>query len=649
MNPVLSCREDLEYKNAGAFAAWAEVYDRQDNPLLHLEERFLERMLPDTNDRSILDLGCGTGRWLDRLARLGTPQCSIGLDASPEMLAVAARRELPGTNLINALLPTIPVSSASVDLILASFVLDYIDDLDLCVSEMDRVLRDQGDVFITDMHPRTAIELGWERRFSLANSKHVLTVHHRPIEAVMQLMDQNGFELFALHEPCFGHTERSIFYNHNMPNEWQAAEEKPAVYLLHFRKGMEPRRQITQGHLLIEGAQCVLGESEAISANVTIYHENIENTYSCNLEKDESRLRINLEGYVLFPGLINAHDHLEFALFPRLGAPPYGNATEWALDIQERFAATIALHKRVPRATRLWWGGLRNLLCGVTTVCHHNPIDPLLRDGGFPVKVMTGFGWEHSPQFAKDLCTAWEQTGPEEPFIIHACEGTDSIAASDLQVLKEADAIGPRTVLVHGLALNTDDIQYLNRHGASLVACMSSNQFLFQQTASLEQVRLIERLALGSDSPLTAVGDLLDEIRFCRDVIGMSASMLYAAVTEKPLRILRLKGGERRIVPGSPADIFAVRASGLTPAEQLASLSWQDVELVMVAGSVRLASSEMLGRLPVSCVQGLNPIIVDGVVRWLAAPTAQMFQAAADILGPDSVSLCGRSISVTEL
>jgi cytosine/adenosine deaminase-related metal-dependent hydrolase/ubiquinone/menaquinone biosynthesis C-methylase UbiE len=649
MNPVLSFREDLENKNAGAFAAWAEVYDRQDNPLLHLEQRFLDRILPDTNGRSILDLGCGTGRWLDRLARLGTPECSIGLDASPEMLAVAARRGLSRTDFIEAVLPSIPVSSASVDLILASFVLGYVDDLDLCASEMDRVVRDQGDVFITDMHPCTAIELGWERRFSLANSKHVLTSHHRPIAAIVQLMDQNGFELLALHEPCFGHPERAIFYSHNMPKEWQATEERPAVYLLHFRKATKLRRQTTQGRLLIESAQCVLGDGEAVSADISIYKRNIEKTYRRKLGKDDPRLRINLDGYVLFPGLINAHDHLEFALFPRLGAPPYGNATEWALDIQDRFAATIALHKRVPRATRLWWGALRNLLCGVTTVCHHNPIDPVLRDGGFPVKVMTGFGWEHSPQFAKDLCTAWEQTGSEEPFIIHACEGTDSTAASDLQVLKEANAIGPRTVLVHGLALNADDIQYLNRHGASLVACMSSNQFLFQQTASLEQLRLIERLALGSDSPLTAVGDLLDEIRFCRDVIGMSASMLYAAVTEEPIRILRLKEGEGRIVPGSPADVFAVRASSLPPAEQLASLSWQAVELVMVAGSVRLASSEMLARLPDSCVQGLNPITIDGVVRWLAAPTVQMFQAAADILGPDSVSLCGRRVSVTEL
>ncbi|MEG9437453.1 methyltransferase domain-containing protein [Edaphobacter sp. HDX4] len=649
MNPVLSFREDLEDKNAGAFAAWAEVYDRQANPLLHLEQRFLERMLPDTNGRSILDLGCGTGRWLDRLARLGTPECSIGLDASPEMLAVAARRGLSGTNFIEAVLPSIPVSSASVDLILASFVLGYVDDLDLCASEMDRVVRDQGDAFITDMHPCTAIELGWERRFSLANSKHVLTAHHWPIAAVVQLMDQNGFELLALHEPCFGHPERAIFYSHNMLKEWQAAEERSAVYLLHFRKATKLRRQTTQGSLLIESAQCVLGDSEAVSADISIYQRNIRKTYRRKLGKDDPKLRINLDGYVLFPGLINAHDHLEFALFPRLGAPPYGNATEWALDIQDRFAPTIALHKRVPRATRLWWGALRNLLCGVTTVCHHNPIDPVFRDGGFPVKVMTGFGWEHSPQFAKDLCTAWEQTGSKEPFIIHACEGTDSTAARDLQVLKEADAIGPRTVLVHGLALNADDIQYLNGRGASLVACMSSNQFLFQQTASLEQVRLIERLALGSDSPLTAVGDLLDEIRFCRNVIGMSASMLYAAVTEEPVRILRLKEGEGRIVPGSPADVFAVRASSLTPAEQLASLSWQAVELVMVAGSVRLASSEMLARLPDSCVQGLNPITIDGVVRWLAAPTVQMFQAAADILGPDGVSLCGRRVSVKEL
>src|SRR5689334_8313466 len=47
----------------------------------------------------------------------------------------------------------------------------------------------------------------------------------------------------------------------------------------------------------------------------------------------DARMKLDLEGYEVLPGFINAHDHLEFNLFPRLGAGPYRNATEWARDI----------------------------------------------------------------------------------------------------------------------------------------------------------------------------------------------------------------------------------------------------------------------------------------------------------------------------
>jgi cytosine/adenosine deaminase-related metal-dependent hydrolase/ubiquinone/menaquinone biosynthesis C-methylase UbiE len=639
----------LKDANADGFAKWAEVYDEQDNPLLNLEERFLSRMLPDTNGRHILDVGCGTGRWLERLVLSGKPECTSGLDASLEMLDVAKRRPLANTRFIHAQLPTIPVNSASVDLILASFVLSYVHDLDSCALEIARVLRDGGDVFITDMHPRTAVQLGWERRFSSANNEYVLKAQNRSVEKIINVMDVSGFRLLASYEPCFGQPERAMFYSHRMDDAWQAAQGKPAIYLLHFRKAVESLSQEDQSRLLIERAHCAVGEHEVIRANVSIYRKRIEKLVSSGIhEHGHPDARIDLDGYVLFPGLINAHDHLEFALFPRLGAPPYRNATEWALDIQGRYATTIAQHKQVPNAVRLWWGGLRNLLCGVTTVCHHNPIDPVLCDPGFPIKVLTEFGWEHSPAFAKDLASSLQQTGAAEPFIIHACEGTDSVAANDLHELMQVGAIDHRTVLVHGLALSTEDIEHLNRLGASIVTCMSSNYFLFGQTPSLEHLQLVERLALGSDSPLTSIGDLLDEVRFSKEVRGTPASMLYACVTEKPAQILRLRQGEGRIRPGSPADVFAVHASNLSPSESLTSLRWNDVELVLVDGIVRLASSKMLKLLPETVVQGLNPIVIDGVVRWLAAPTIHMFEAAANILGQNNVSLCGRTISVME-
>src|ERR1019366_4544725 len=81
----------------------------------------------------------------------------------------------------------------------------------------------------------------------------------------------------------------------------------------------------------------------------------------------------DLSGHLLLPGLINAHDHLEFNLFPRLGGGFWPNAQAWAAAVYSPDCSPVKEHRTVPRAVRLAWGGIRNLLCGVTTVAHHNP------------------------------------------------------------------------------------------------------------------------------------------------------------------------------------------------------------------------------------------------------------------------------------
>src|SRR5690349_509805 len=86
---------------------------------------------------------------------------------------------------------------------------------------------------------------------------------------------------------------------------------------------------------------------------------------------------VDLGGAYVYPGLINAHDHLELNNFPRLKwRDRYANAGEWIADFQPRFKTDPQLIEpmRVRIEARLYRGGLKNLLSGATTVAHHNPL-----------------------------------------------------------------------------------------------------------------------------------------------------------------------------------------------------------------------------------------------------------------------------------
>lgn len=353
---------------------------------------------------------------------------------------------------------------------------------------------------------------------------------------------------------------------------------------------------------------------------------------------------IDLDGYIALPGLINAHDHLQYALHPQLGNGPYSNYVEWGEDIHSTMAGVIDLYNSIDRDTRLFWGGIRNLLCGVTTVCHHDKLWPVLLDSSFPVKVLARYGWSHSVTLDPNLKIAYALTENDAPFLIHAGEGTDPQSFAEFQALKDLDVLDPRTVLVHGLALNEETSRWLGKRGVSLVLCPSSNQFLYDQLPKMECTGLFEKVALGNDSPITAKGDLLDEIAFANNTLRVSPEQLYKFVTENAASILRLCDGEGAIHHGGTADLVVVRDSGETPADRLLSLSWRDVQMVIVAGRVQLASVEIWSKVPQVCRYGLEPLEIDGVIRWLRAPVVSLWQNAFAKLVPDAMRLGMRVI-----
>jgi hypothetical protein len=406
---------------------------------------------------------------------------------------------------------------------------------------------------------------------------------------------------------------------------------------------------IQQERMALRGARCAIGPRECPRVSIEVAGVHISRILTnpsyghCSISDCSV---IDLNGFLILPGLINAHDHLEFALFPRLANPPYRNYVEWGVDIHNTCSDVIATHRSVPKNLRVWWGGIRNLLCGATTVGHHNPFQSEFRRGDFPVKVIQEYGWGHSLALGSDLRAARWATPETYPFIVHACEGVDDQARDELLELDRMEVLDARTVLVHGLAIDRDGVTLMRERGASLIVCPSSNHFLFGRLPDISLLSEIENLTLGNDSPLTAEGDLLDEIRFAIRSCKIPPQVAYHMVTEAPAAILRTREGEGFIRASGIADLIAVRDTGDDASERLKTLSMVDIEFVMLGGQVQLASEGVLERLPSEARKGLEPLSIDSTIRWLRAPVQELLRQTEDVLGQGQVRLGGKQVTI---
>ena len=289
---------------------------------------------------------------------------------------------------------------------------------------------------------------------------------------------------------------------------------------------------------------------------------------------------VDCEGAAIVPGLINAHDHLELNSFGRLKwRTTYDNVRGWIDDFQPRFASDPALALNRPETLddRLFAGGLKNLLSGVTTVAHHNPLYPSLCRP-FPVRVVRRYGWGHSLQVDGDrLAESYRRTPTTWPWIVHAAEGTDWSAALEMaRVDAFADA---------------------------------------------------RRLAIGTDSRMSGDADLLAELRAARRTGQLHAAALLRAVTSDAADVLRLDDAGR-LGQDLPADLTIFAANGADPCSSVLRARRTTVRLVMIGGRPLVADAS-LGDLFAATRTRVATARVDGRPSLIAAPIVRRLRRSA--------------------
>ena len=370
----------------------------------------------------------------------------------------------------------------------------------------------------------------------------------------------------------------------------------------------------------------VVGPDGRLSRTIRIKGARID---GIDVAPDQGDAVVDVEESFVFPGLINAHEHLELNSQPRLKwRDRYDNASEWVADFQPRFDTDPAL--AIARADtlddRLWIGGVKNLLSGVTTVCHHNPIHRALRRR-FPVRVVDEFGYSHSLYIDGDAVSASHRNTPAEwPWMIHAAEGCDEPAERELDALDRLGCLTPNTVLIHGVAFGKAAADRVIQAGAGLVWCPSSNEFLFNRTADVRAFDDADRLALGSDSRLSGEGDLLDELKAAHATRQLSPEGLARTVTSGAAQLLRLRSAGR-VVAGAPADITIIRSLANCPFDTLVIATRTDIRMTMINGKPAVADPALAAVFQATSVS-TAAATVDGaeriVARWIGSHVSQM-------------------------
>jgi cytosine/adenosine deaminase-related metal-dependent hydrolase len=302
------------------------------------------------------------------------------------------------------------------------------------------------------------------------------------------------------------------------------------------------------------------------------------------------------DSYVLFPSLINAHDHLFGSYYPKIGNGTYICWLPWDYDLKNS-PIYEERNNNEPYALYLI-GSYKNLISGVTTVHDHIPHeinDPYVDK--LPIRVLKDYTLAHEVS-VYDL--KWGEGIEKEhnravknnlPFVTHIEEGFDDESLRGIDILEERKALSEHTVLVHGIGFSREDIQKVAERNANFVWCPGSNYYMFQTTAKIKE--LIEagvNVSIGTDSPASGELNILDEIRFAKKAYKemydgeLADDLIVKMVTVNPAKAFRIQDKLGSIEKDKLGDLLIIHTKSKNPYTSLVNAQLKDVALIFMEG-----------------------------------------------------------------
>lgn len=175
------------------YAKYAKTYDKTATHLDSFEKGALKHLIGPTANKSILDLGAGTGRVFDLLRKANTLHASTNLtaiDISPEMLEILKKKH-PKAEAIEAdLNKALPFQAETFDIATAAFAIVHLKKLDDFFGEVYRILKPNGEFILTNINQRKAPKLETH-----TGEKIVITSYYHIPDHVIEALEKQAFKI----------------------------------------------------------------------------------------------------------------------------------------------------------------------------------------------------------------------------------------------------------------------------------------------------------------------------------------------------------------------------------------------------------------------------------------------------------------------
>jgi len=195
------------------------------------------KLIGNIAGKSILDLGCGEGGYARILAKKGAKVTAI--DGSTKLIEIAkekAKQEgLSITFLVKNAKSLDGINDNYFDIALSAMSLMEVEDYENTIKEVWRVLKSDGEFFISTLHPcftgkdirwqkgqngellfvrvdNYFDKTPWEEFIDPKKFKNKVTFRHMPLQDLINPLLKHGFKLMKLYEPVPTSEQKRLSY-----------------------------------------------------------------------------------------------------------------------------------------------------------------------------------------------------------------------------------------------------------------------------------------------------------------------------------------------------------------------------------------------------------------------------------------------------